>query len=238
MKLEILYPEVANLYGDLMNAEYLRRSDSRIELINTSLREEPRFLTEDIALVYMGSVTEQGQAMALEALRPHRDAIFKKIDEGQLFLVTGNALELFGAGIEDDNGRRLEGLKLFPLRAELTMMKRYNALYLGRFEEEGIDIVGFKSLFGHLYGESETEPLFRTLRGDGRHPGESAEGVRIHNFMGTYLMGPLLILNPPLAEYLLRRMGSDAPAAYHDAAYELYRQRVAQFSDPATGIIY
>ncbi len=41
MKVEVLYPEVCNLYGDLMNIEYLKRSAGDIEIIDTSLKSVP-----------------------------------------------------------------------------------------------------------------------------------------------------------------------------------------------------
>lgn len=235
MKIEVLFPEVANLYGDLMNVEYLRRSCEQIEVVNTSLRDEPLFMRERPALIYMGSITEEGMTLAAEALRPCRERLRELVDEGQLFLITGNALELFGEGIEADNGWTLEGLGLFPTRAKYTMMSRYNALYLGRYGE--MDIVGFKSLFGHSYGN--VEPLFQTLRGDGLNEQEKGEGICQKGFMATYLTGPLLVLNPPFAKELLRRMGVAEPAlAFEQQAMELYDQRVAQYSDPNTGIVY
>ena len=70
MKVEILFPEVCNLYGDLQNVYYLKRSCPELEIAETDLHSKPRFLDEDVALVYMGSTTEQGLALAAEALRP------------------------------------------------------------------------------------------------------------------------------------------------------------------------
>lgn len=235
MKIEVLFPEVANLYGDLMNVEYLRRSCDEIEVVNTSLRDEPLFMTERPALIYMGSLTEEGMTLAAEALRPCIETLRKRIAEGQLFLVTGNALELFGERIEADNGWSVSGLGLFPIRARYTMMSRYNALYLGKYGD--MDIVGFKSLFGHCYGK--VDPLFQTLRGDGLNETEKGEGICQNGFMATHLTGPLLVLNPPFAKELLRKMGVAEPQlAFEAQAMELYHQRVAQYSDPNTGIVY
>lgn len=235
MKIEVLFPEVANLYGDLMNVEYLRRSCGEIEVVNTSLRDEPFFATERPALIYMGSLTEEGMTLAAEALRPYVPVLRERIEQGQLFLVTGNALELFGEAIEADNGWTLEGLGLFPVRARYTMMSRYNALYLGKYGD--MDIVGFKSLFGHCYGK--VEPLFQTVRGDGLNEMETGEGICQNGFMATHLTGPLLVLNPPFAKQLLQKMGVEQPQlAFEAQAMELYRQRVEQYSDPNTGIVY
>ena len=84
MKVEILFPEVCNLYGDLQNVYYLRRCCPELEIVETDLHSKPRFLTEDVALVYMGSTTEQGLALAADALRPYTAEMTEKLDAGQL----------------------------------------------------------------------------------------------------------------------------------------------------------
>ena len=75
MKVEILFPEVCNLYGDLQNVYYLKRSCPELESAETDLHSKPRFLDADVALVYMGSTTEHGLALAAEALRPWAEDI-------------------------------------------------------------------------------------------------------------------------------------------------------------------
>ena len=82
MKVEILFPEVCNLYGDLQNVYYLRRCCPELEIVETDLHSKPRFLTEDVALVYMGSTTEQGLALAADALRPYTAEMAAKLDAG------------------------------------------------------------------------------------------------------------------------------------------------------------
>ena len=236
MTIEILFPEVANLYGDLMNIDYLCRACPGTEIVRTALSAEPAFVSRQVDLIYMGSVTEEGQRLAVEALTPYREKLADLIREGQIFLITGNALEIFGKKISADDGTELDCLGLFPTEAKHRMMRRYNALYVGKFENN-MAIVGFKSQFGHSYGECES--LFNTFRGAGLNPKVAGEGIRRNNFMATYLTGPLLVLNPPFTKYLLQLMGEQEPVlAFEDAAMELYRDRVREFSDPATGVEY
>ena len=47
VKIEILFPDVANLYGDLSNIEYLQKSSKYIEVINTEYASEPYFVTNE-----------------------------------------------------------------------------------------------------------------------------------------------------------------------------------------------
>lgn len=237
MKAEVLFPEVGNLSGDLMNIRYLKQCCDKLEIVETDLKSRPAFLDEEVALVYMGTATETGLALAAEALRPYLDEIRAKIDAGQLMLLTGNAQEVFGSYIDSDQAERMEGLGILPIHAEYHMMQRHNSFFLGTFGET--KIVGFKSLFGHTYPDGECEALFHTLRGVGRSGGSEDEGYRMNNLLATALTGPLLVLNPPFTKALLRMMGAEDDAlAFEEAAMEAYRVRVAEFSDEHRDPIY
>ena len=97
---------------------------------------------------------------------------------------------------------------------------------------EGMDIVGFKSLFGFHYDAPESGGWFDTVRGVGRTPETKVEGFRRGGLMATALIGPLLILNPPLCKWLLRQMGAPSDAlAFEDAAFASYEKRVAEFRE-------
>ncbi|MCL2031182.1 MAG: hypothetical protein FWG93_06510 [Oscillospiraceae bacterium] len=239
MRIEVLYPELSNLFGDAANAGYLRRALPEAEFIQTPLKARPAFADGEVSLIYLGSMTESGQSHAAAALMPYRERMEALIGGGTAFLVTGNALELFGTHIENEDGSRLETLGLFELYARRRMMRRYNSIYLGTFET--IEIVGFQSRFSHIYeGSGPPVPaLFQTARGAGRRPGQAEEGVRAGNFLGTCVLGPLLPLNPPFTRRLLGLLGAEErPLPYEAAAEAAYQARLAEFRDPATGEEY
>ena len=236
MKLELLYPEVCNLYGDLMNGAYLYKALPEAQLIRTGLKDTPAFTRGEADLVILCSMTEKAQELAAAALQPYKDQLLAQMDKGTIFLVTGNAMEVFFRYIETEDGTRIPMLGLFDLYAKREMTKRYNGLYLGSFD--GADIVGFKSQFSHSYGEGPS-PLFETLRGAGRNPAVSPEGIRYHNFMASYLLGPLLILNPPFTKYILSLLGAaERPLPFEEAAMDSYALRCAEFKDPKRGFVY
>ncbi len=235
MLIELLYPEVCNLFGDLMNVEYLARC-ADAQVVRTGLKDKPRFVTEKVDLLYMGSVTERGQELARDALTPHLEALKARTEAGGVTLITGNALEIFGQYITDDDGNNIPMLGLFPTHAERHLMNRFNGMFLGKYED--ITVVGFKSQFGHSYGPVE-RGLFEVTRGAGLHPGERFEGIRVKNLMATYLIGPLLILNPPFTKRLLKLLGQgDAELSFEEAAMDAYNDRVRDFSDPKRGFEY
>lgn len=125
MTVELLYPEIANLYGELGNIEYLQRSVPACDVRRTGLEDRPAFLDGGVDLVYMGSMTERAQSVAAARLAPFREEIRRAVEEGQAFLITGNAMELFGTGIDDTDGTHVDGLGLFPFHTTRDMLGRY-----------------------------------------------------------------------------------------------------------------
>ena len=236
MRIEVLFPEICNLFGDLANIRYLKLCLPDAEIVETCLKSRPRFLDTPVDLVYMGSTTERGLGLVVEALLPFRDELIQRIDEGQLFLVTGNSLDVFGKTIESDQGLSIKGLGLFDTDAKYYMLKRHNSMFLGSFED--MEIVGFKSQFGMTYGAPRGEGLFRTVRGVGRNENEQEEGFRRKDFFATYLIGPLLIMNPSFTKFLLRRMGAPETLAFSETMEEAYRRRLAEFHSDSFDPIY
>ena len=236
MIIEVLYPANANLYGELANIRYLAKCVKDLKIISTSLNDEPSFIGEKVDLVYMGTMTESAQELIIEKLSHYKEVIKKAIANGQHFLITGNALEVFGKYIIDED-KKIEGLGIFAFHTQRAMMKRYNSLYLGNYED--IKIVGFKSQFTvSYYDDPSIQPLFNTLKGVGFNKEETKEGIKDHNFMATYVIGPLLILNPLFTQKLLDSLNVPYTLALKDDIMANYEERLKEYSDEATGFYY
>ena len=231
MTVEVLYPEICNLSGDSMNIRYLHQCCPQLEIVQTALGERPAFTQREVSLVYLGSATEKGLELIVSSLTPYRGALSERIEKGGLVLVTGNALDALGKYVKSDDGWHLDGLGLIETHAEYEMMNRHNSFFLGRFED--MEIMGFKSLFGHTYGADDAfEPFITVTKGIGRFPGASVEGFRRGGLMATYLTGPLLVLNPPFTKWLLRQIGAPDALAYEEAAFDAYKKRLSEFAEP------
>lgn len=230
MKIEILFPAFANLYGEKAAVQYLTQCLPDAEFIYTELTDTPAFASGSVDMIFIGSMTESQQELVIEKLLPYRQRINELIESGVVFLAFGNSLEVFCDRIED-GGRVIPALGIFDLFAKRDMNKRYNSLILG--EMEGFRTVGFKSQFSHLYGDNSGGYLYKVIRGDGIHPGSGLEGIRRNNFMGTYTLGPFLILNPDFTEYLFRLLGCpDVPLKYAESIHRAYEIRLREFEDP------
>ena len=233
LKIEVLFPEICNLFGNMYNIKYLEKSVQDIEIIYTSLTDTPKFVDEKVDMIYMAPMTENSQELVIEKLKPYTDKIKELIEQNQLFLVIGNALEIFGKYIENEDGSRIEGLGITDLYAKRDMMHRYNSLFLGKIED--IKIVGFKSQFAMSYGDNSSNYLFDALKGPGINEASKFEGIRINNFIGTYVLGPILVLNPYFTKYLLKLIGiKDINLAYEEEAVSCYKIRLKEFENPET----
>ena len=231
MKIEILFGDVCSLYGDSQNITYLKQTLPEAEFIETKLTQDPWFLENDPDLILIGTMSESVQRRIIEKFRPHTQRIRELIEKGTPILATGNACEIFCKHISYVTEKKeIDGLGIVDLTVKTDYFKRYNSKVLG--ETDGLKIVGFRSQFSFIYGDNSENYFQQVLRGDGIHPGSKLEGFRVHNLIGTHLLGPILPLNPLFCEYLLSLAGSDAKAAFREEALQAYNQRVAEFSDP------
>lgn len=233
MQIEILYPSCANLYGEATAVRYLAQCLPDAQFVYTELTDTPFFAKEKVDMVYMGGMTEDQQELIIERLLPYKARIEELIEQNVVFLMVSNALEIFGQYIQKEDGSQIKALGLFQTYAKRNMAMRYNSLVLGQLED--FKLLGYKSQFSHSYGDNTKEYLFKVTRGAGINPESKLEGLRRHNFMATYLLGPLLILNPAFMKYLLRLLGSTAlQLPYEDTMQEAFNRRLAEFEDQNT----
>ena len=81
MKIEILFPEFCNLFGDMYNMKYLKMCIPDAEFIETALEEEPTFVKENVNLIYLGPMTENTQEKVIAKLLPYKERIIELIDK-------------------------------------------------------------------------------------------------------------------------------------------------------------
>lgn len=229
MKVEVLFPEFCNLYGDMSNIKYLEKSVKDIEIIYTALNATPVFLSQDIDLVYMGPMTEKTQEKIIKKLLPYKGRIEELIANNKVFLFTGNAFEIFGKYIEKDDESRIEGLGILDFYSKRNMLNRYAGMILGEYED--ISIIGFKNQFSQTYGNNENTYFIKAKKGIGINPESTLEGIRYNNFFGTYILGPLFILNPLFMKKILEITNvKDYELAFEQEIMDAYNQRLEEFT--------
>ena len=236
LTIEMLYPEIANLHGDNANIAYLAQCRPDARIIRTSLTDTPAFVDQAVDLVYLGPLTELGQLKAIEHLRPHADRISALIEAGTSFLFTHNALEVLGSRLRNDEmDYDVAGLGIFDLESTIRMFDRYNGKVAGVLPELGAQhpVIGYKSQFSMVTAAESLPGFFTADRGIGRSMETAVEGVRRGNFIGTSLIGPLLVVNPHLTRLILLRLDphSEPVLAHESLAVAAYDARFRDFGD-------
>lgn len=205
MKLLHLYPDLMNLYGDNGNLRALERrladQGEEVGIDRLDPGQVPDFNGYDF--IYMGPGTERSQKAALGLLRPHAEALKAAMERGVHGLLIGNASSMLGKEVVDGTGKVWPGLGLLDFAAKETR-ERYTGDAIVRHPSLDRPLVGFlnkcESWEGHV------GPLFQTVMGQGDFPGGSGEGFLAHNFLGTHLIGPVLVKNPHFHNWLLKRL--------------------------------
>lgn len=215
MTIEILVPGFL-LYGDRGNVEYLERTFPEAEFVYTEITDEPRFVKAPVDLVFMGPMSEANLAALTEKLLPYKERLWELIEGGTFFLVVSTALELFGQSIELTDGTKLKTLELFPFMTKRNMRDRHDSTVLGRFGEEWV--MGYDARFTEQYG-NEAMPFLKLERGQGFNRQSDLEGIHYKNFIGTNLLGPVLVMNPPLVKHI-----KEALTGTRDIPFEVYMQ--------------
>lgn len=223
MKIEILFPEFCNLYGDMYNMKYLKMCVPDAEFIETALDDIPAFTKEDVNMIYLGPMTENTQEKVINRLKPYKERIEELIEKNVVFLFTGNSAEVLGKYIENEDESKIEGLGIFDVYSKRDMMHRHNSFLVGKYED--IEIVGFKSQFTMMYGDNKDSYFVEVEKGIGINKESKLEGIKKNNFIGTYIIGPILIQNPLFTKKILKNIGAnEEKLALEDdvmAAYEV-----------------
>ena len=226
IKIEILFPEFCNLFGDMYNMKYLKMCLPNAEFIETALDETLTFVNEDVNLIYLGPMTENTQEKVIARLLPYKEKIEELIDKNVVFLFTGNALEVLGKYIENEDGSKIEGLGIFDVYSKRDMMHRHNSYLIGKYED--IEILGFKSQFTMMYGDNSASYFVEVEKGIGINKESKLEGIKKNNFIGTYLIGPILILNPLFTKKVLEIMGVEPNIALEEDTMAAYEARLKE----------
>ena len=134
MVVEILYPELTNIFGDYANITYLEKCMPKAKFIYTSINKEPYFIKNKVDMIYLGSMSEEYQKIIVEKLTKYKKNLIECIEKDVIVLFTGMATEIIGNYIIE-NDKKQKCLGLFDVYFERNKTKRHNSLFLGNFEK-------------------------------------------------------------------------------------------------------
>ncbi len=199
-----LYYDLMNLYGESGNIKALKKQleeqGIKVKIDLLTITDTLHF--ENYDFVYMGMGTEENQKLVLKHLLSYKKEIEQAIDSGIFFLVTGNAIELFGKSILTN--KKIKALNLFSFESKQETMRIVgecigNAPFLSK------PILGFQNRSGVMKNVKE-KAFLNLSKGTGYAPKITQEGITKNHFYGTYLIGPILVRNPELLKYFVKQL--------------------------------
>lgn len=200
-----LYPELLNLYGEYANLSVLKRylTEEGAEVVLRSVAlGEP--IPEGADFVYLGCGTESASLRALDALRREKGALRSYLEKDVPVLATGNNFELFGRVVSDDRYGECEGLGFFDFETARTHDKRFLSDAILTCPLVTDKVIGFINKCSTVTGIKT--PFMQAEMGYGSDNVTPGEGIVDGSFYGTSLIGPLLIRNPALCRFFLKKI--------------------------------
>lgn len=186
-----LYYDLMNLYGEIGNIKvltyHLKNQGIKVNIKNLSIDDDINF--DELDLIYIGSGTNNNQLLVLNDILKYKEDINKYYNDNKFFLITGNAIELFGEQIIDIDNNVHEGLKLFDYYTKENKKRIVNEVYIPSLFTKD-NILGFNNHFGSIYKDN--------IKLDNKF-------IFNNNFYGTYTLG-LLPRNPSFTKYFIKQL--------------------------------
>jgi len=233
IKIAHLYYDIMNLYGENGNVRFLKRKleeiDIKTEVHFLSIEDEINFSKYDF--FYIGSGTDNNKEIVLHNILKYKNDIKKAIKNKKFFLITGNAIDLFGKTIQKTDNTIVDALNIFDYIATNEDFRIIEDQYYScnLIKEK---IIGFQNRSSVITPIKNN--LFTVINGTGYEPNNKTEGIHYNNFYGTYLLGPLLVRNPYFTDYLVKEICKYADIKYktsnkEDLSYKAYHEFINNF---------
>ena len=221
-----LYPDLLRTYGDRGNILALkRRAEWRgidTEVVSVTRGEQ---LPSRCQIVFLGGGSDRIQQAIGPDLLPRGRQLSDLTDSGTVVVGVCGGYQMLGRHYRAVDGSVIEGLGLMDARTEAGD-KRIIGRIRACVRRDGLatSLIGFENHAGRTWLGPGAEPLARVENGGGNNGTDGTEGAVHGRIIGTYLHGPVLPLNPALADWVLRlALGRDELAPLGDDPERLAR---------------
>ena len=195
-----MYPDILNLHGERANAKAFEVIGKKLGLkvkIDRldDLDEKVEFDKYDILLFNAGQLKEI--EVLSNVLKNQINDLKKYIKDKKIIFVTGTTGALFSNNIQRLDGTSFKGLNIFDADIKEREYVLGDDLYFG-FKK--MKIVGPQIQMIDIDIKDE-KPFGKVIYGYGNN-GKGDEGIIKNNVIFTNTLGPVLVKNPWLLEYL------------------------------------
>ncbi len=219
-----LFPSQLGLNGETGNLDALVARlkwsgvESRVEEFDGS-----GSIASNIDAVFIGSGTLAGAIEALELVGGQASKLRELASDGVPFLALGLGWEILGESIELLDGRTVAGVGIFPSRSQRVAIRASSESY--GYDQSGNLTTGYANHSSEIELLSNAQPLISLKSGFGNSSSKSArevpgEGLIDGNLMAARLNGPLLPMNPHLADQFLAIVAKKSGFKYQQVSGE------------------
>ena len=235
-----LYYDLLNLYGENANTRCIKRN---LELNNIKCKVDLKSINDkinfnDYDLIYIGCGSEENLLLALKDLMNRKKDIKKYIEDNKYLILTGNSMDLFGAYIEHNNDK-IDAVNIFDYHTKLINERTFKNASSDRIvgEIKGTTkliketIIGFQNRCDINYNVKN--PLFKVNEKYSNDLTNQNEGFNYKNVYATHIIGPLLIRNPYLIDYILNKLCNDKKLKYNSkdqTSIKAYKKYLENFN--------
>ena len=235
-----LYYDLLNLYGENANTrcikEELTRSNIKVKVDLKSINDKIDFEKYDI--IYIGSGSEESLELALEDILKRKDDFKKYIESNKYLILTGNSMDLFGKYIKTKEAK-LDALDIFDYYTEYIKEASFKNASSDRIVGEikgktnliKETIIGFQNRCDYVYNIKT--PLLEVEEKFSNDGTNNSEGFTYKNVYATHTIGPILIRNPYLTDYILNNVCKSKKLNYKiekTTSKEAYKKYLENFN--------
>lgn len=210
MKILHLYHDLMNLYGEYANILVLKKhlmdQGVNAKIIKASIDDDINF--NDYDFVYCGSGLESNLEVVLADMLKRKNALENAINNNVIMLFTGNAMELFGENALDilpyivkPANKRITGDVILHNELFNDVVGFINANTIVDYKDDA-------SLFKYVFKDNNLKLL------------SNSEGYLLNNLFVTHLIGPLLVKNPNITNFFVKKLLKKEGLDYNEVVYK------------------
>ncbi|HSX06920.1 MAG TPA: glutamine amidotransferase [Candidatus Saccharimonadia bacterium] len=206
-----IYPNEMNTYGDRGNLLTLKRRAEWHGLQPViHYYDVGGTFPKQVDIMLGGGGQDSAQGAIQDDILRIGNTVHRLVNASVPMLMVCGTYQLFGKRFITNDGQEIKGIEVFDVET-LAGPKRL----VGNIAIETADfgrLYGFENHSGRTVLGASQASFGTVVRGNGNSGGDTTEGARTRNAVGTYMHGPLLPNNPKLADGLIKlaleRMGS------------------------------
>jgi CobQ-like glutamine amidotransferase family enzyme len=218
-----LLPDLLGTYGDggngLVLAQRARLRGVHALLVPVELDEK----IPEASIYLLGGGEDGPQRLACDLLSS--GSFVEKVKDGATVFAVCAGLQILGQSFSVEGNDKYQGLGLVDAETTRGATRSVGELRVRVGEKL---LVGFENHGGHTTLGRGTSPIGDVLRGRGNDG--AVDGYRTGNIWATYAHGPVLALNPWLADAVLESVLGYELEPVHSVADRLYAERCATLS--------